>query len=147
MRQFHLGIYGLIEKEEQFLVVRKSRGPYKNLLDLPGGSPQHGEAPLETLKRELKEEIGMEATDITWHENLAFIHTYSDFNNALCELYHVALIYLVNDAHLLTENLSIINEDVNGSEWIQRSKINEQTASPLLLKALEAYEKNNLLLF
>ena len=141
MRQFHLGIYGLIEKGDELLVVQKSRGPYKGLLDLPGGRPEHGESPLETLKRELKEEIGIEATSFTWVDNIAFVHTYPDSNNTLCELYHFALIYLINDGHILRENLSIINEDVNGSVWIQRSKINAQTASPLLVKALEAYEK------
>ena len=66
MKQFHLGVYGLIERGEEFLVVNKSRGPYKGLLDLPGGRPQHGEEPFKTLKRELKEETGYVAAQ--WQE-------------------------------------------------------------------------------
>lgn len=54
----HLGIYGLWRHEGRLVLVRKTRGPYTGLLDLPGGSPEPGESIEETLARELHEETG-----------------------------------------------------------------------------------------
>ncbi|GAA4421432.1 hypothetical protein GCM10023169_14370 [Georgenia halophila] len=51
------------------VVVRKSRGPYLGLLDLPGESPESGESPEKTLVRELLEECGVRpARFLSWHE-------------------------------------------------------------------------------
>ena len=37
-------------------MIRKARGSYTGLYDLPGGSPEEGETPEQTLAREIKEE-------------------------------------------------------------------------------------------
>ena len=52
----HKGVYAIIKKNNQILVIRKARGPYTGLYDLPGGTPEDSETPEETLKREIKEE-------------------------------------------------------------------------------------------
>ena len=36
----HKGVYGIIRKGNQILLIRKARGPYTGLYDLPGGSPE-----------------------------------------------------------------------------------------------------------
>jgi 8-oxo-dGTP pyrophosphatase MutT (NUDIX family) len=51
-KNLHVGIYGLIEQDVSILVVRKSRGTYKGLFDLPGGRPSQGEDLLDALNRE-----------------------------------------------------------------------------------------------
>ena len=55
----HLGVYGLIVKDNKILLIKKVSGPYDGLLDLPGGGLEFGERPIETLKRELEEETGI----------------------------------------------------------------------------------------
>ena len=55
----HLGVYGLVIKDNKILLIKKVSGPYDGLLDLPGGSLEFGERPIETLKRELEEETGI----------------------------------------------------------------------------------------
>jgi 8-oxo-dGTP diphosphatase len=45
----HVGVYGVLVKNESLLLVRKSRGPYIGLFDLPGGKIEHGESPVHTL--------------------------------------------------------------------------------------------------
>ena len=52
----HRGIYAIIKKEGKILVIKKARGPYTGLYDLPGGSPEGNETPEETVIREVKEE-------------------------------------------------------------------------------------------
>ncbi len=59
----HLGVYGLIIKNNRIALVLKSRGAYTGKLDLPGGSFEHGERPEETLKREIKEELNVDIKD------------------------------------------------------------------------------------
>lgn len=49
----HSGVYGVWTQDGKLVTVRKARGPYTGLLDLPGGSPEPGESPEQTLRREL----------------------------------------------------------------------------------------------
>ena len=66
----HRGIYGIwFDADGRVPLIRTSRGPYTGLLDLPGGTPEVGEAPEQTLRRELVEECGVtEAHVLSWHE-------------------------------------------------------------------------------
>src|SRR5690606_8399643 len=56
---FRLGVYALAIYRGQVILVRKGGGPYVGRWDLPGGGVEFGEAPLETLARELQEETGL----------------------------------------------------------------------------------------
>lgn len=55
----HLWVYGVVINNVQILLVKKTWGVYTGKYDLPGGSIKHGEKPIETLKRDMMEEIGM----------------------------------------------------------------------------------------
>lgn len=53
----HLGVYAVITNaKNQILLIKKSRGPYKGMLDLPGGGPEFHETFEQTLEREVMEE-------------------------------------------------------------------------------------------
>lgn len=119
----HVGVYGLIEDQGRLLVVRKTRGPYIGLYDLPGGRPQHGEPLEEALCREIQEETGVVAKQLSWLANLAFVVPYGDN-----ELYHIALVYKVNRADFTEFNASIREEDVGGSVWLLKKRSQRKTA-------------------
>ena len=55
----------LIVKGNRFLFGKRAEGEstYAGLWDIVGGHGEEGEAPEDTLKRELKEEIGIEPTE------------------------------------------------------------------------------------
>lgn len=55
---WHRGVYGACVRGGELLTVRKIRGPYTGMLDLPGGSPEPGEDRAATLDREIAEETG-----------------------------------------------------------------------------------------
>ena len=54
----HFGVYGVCFENGKLLCIEKTRGPYQNRFDLPGGSQELGEGFTETLKREVMEETG-----------------------------------------------------------------------------------------
>jgi ADP-ribose pyrophosphatase len=63
-----------IDREGTVTLVRQRREPArKELVELPAGTLEDGEAPLESAKRELKEETGLSGGD--WHEVTAFFTT------------------------------------------------------------------------
>ncbi|WP_290472049.1 NUDIX domain-containing protein [Leifsonia sp. 71-9] len=64
----HFGVYGVWRQDGRVVAIRKARGPYTGLLDLPGGTPEAGESPVQTLRRELQEECGVgRVAVLSWH--------------------------------------------------------------------------------
>lgn len=136
----HVGIYGLIENEDRILVIRKSRGPYKGLFDLPGGRPSHGESLLEALSREIEEETGIKAKSFSFLGNFSYLIPYQDDIGYLRELYHIALAYRIKNVDFNSFNDSIVNEDVNGSLWVNPYQLSKEDSSPLLRSIIENLE-------
>jgi NAD+ diphosphatase len=50
-----------ILRDNKLLVLKRNEEPFKGMWDLPGGFMSAGETPDETIKREIKEELGIEA--------------------------------------------------------------------------------------
>ena len=140
-KNLHVVIYELIEQGDSILVIRKSRGPYKGLFDLPGGRPSHGEDLLDALNREIEEETGIKAQSYSFLGNFSYLVPYQDDEGYQKELYHIALIYCVKNMDFDSFNNSIVAEDVNGSLWVNRHQLRKEDSSPLLRSILEHYEK------
>ena len=50
----------ILDDQKRFLLVREENG----LWEIPGGGIDHGEHPIETIKREIMEEMGLEVLDV-----------------------------------------------------------------------------------
>lgn len=138
----HIGVYALIEQDDNILIIRKSRGPYKGLFDLPGGRPSHGESLFDALNREIEEETGIKAQSYSLLGNFSYLIPYQDDEGCQKELYHIALVYRVKNMDLNSFNNFIVAEDVNGSLWINRHRLRKEDSSPLLRSILEHYRAN-----
>ena len=75
----HIGIYGVVIKDEKILLIKKANGPYKGKLDLPGGSLEFGEKPEdktaivedgEDFHLNLDEDASDDATEDSIEENI-----------------------------------------------------------------------------
>lgn len=109
-QQFHFGVYGICMKGDEVLVIKKSRGPYKGLYDLPGGRIEFGEPVEIALKREYDEEIGVEVTKMTF---LGYNEYFCQFTNdldALKDFHHVGLYFTVEC------DTSVIKTDSDGHD-------------------------------
>ena len=130
----HFGVYGSIIKDDKILLIKKARGPYTGLYDLPGGSQEQGEKYLDTLKREIMEETGCEVIKA---ENERFkTIIFSDFTVASGEkgvLQHNAVLY---DVKITGEpKTSGDGLDSNGAVWVDIKSLDEKNATPYALIA------------
>lgn len=127
----HLGVYGIIRSGECILLIKKSRGVYNGLLDLPGGTPEFFEQFEETLKREILEETGL----ITGMCSLLFpLLVIKNFDNTTIR--HIGIIYLINDFYGELKNGSD-GQDSRGCIFLNLNKVNEELCTPLVCDAIE----------
>lgn len=132
----HIGSYGIITNNKQIILIKKARGGYTGLLDLPGGGIEHTENPDETLKREIMEEVGI---TINNHKLLTILSnniTWNIRDNYYEDLHHIGIIYLIKaiDENIKTEPDGI---DSNGANWYQINDIKINELTPFAKYAVE----------
>ena len=132
----HFGVYGVCYEDGKLLCIEKTRGPYQNRFDLPGGSQELSEGLTETLKRELLEETGYtlirycnpriydvlvqeEGQDFAVHHIMAFYDIVLDFESS--------------QQSLPQEVLDGSNDSANAI-WLPLEQMTQENASPLVLK-------------
>ena len=132
----HFGVYGVCYEDGKLLCIEKTRGPYQNRFDLPGGSQELSEGLTETLKREVLEETGYtlsrylnpriydvlvqeEGEDFAVHHTMAFYDVVLDFESSQKSLPHEVLDGSNDSANVI---------------WLNLEEITEENASPLVLK-------------
>ncbi len=67
-------VTGIIIKDNRVLVLQRKEEPFKDKMDFPGGYMNAGETPKQTMRREIKEELGADCTltFIGWFSGNAF---------------------------------------------------------------------------
>ena len=132
----HFGVYGVCYEDGKLLCIEKTRGPYQNRFDLPGGSQELSEGLTETLKREVLEETGYtlsrylnpriydvmvqeEGQDFAVHHIMAFYDIVLDLERPQKSLPHEVLDGSNDSANVI---------------WLNLEEITEENASPLVLK-------------
>lgn len=135
----HLGVYGLIIKGEKILLIKKVTGPYDGKLDLPGGTMEFGERPIETLKRELLEEVGIEIEKYILLDADSVVVNWN-FNDENIKTHHTSIIYKVlnykNDIQKEIK-LDSKNDDSLGADFYDISKLTKDMLSAITILQLE----------
>lgn len=90
-------VHALIKCNGGYLLTKRSKeeNVYKEYWDIPGGLAEYGELPVEALKRETKEEVGLDITPIR------IIHEDSNYDKEK-DMVFIRLVYLCN-----------LNSDIN----------------------------------
>ncbi len=130
----HFGVYGAVIKDGKILLIKKARGPYTGMYDLPGGSQEHGESYLETLKREIREETGCEVIKAENERHKTVI--FSDFTALSGEkgvLQHEAVLYDVQISG--TPRVTSDGLDSAGAVWVDIADLSDENATPYALIA------------
>lgn len=115
----HIGVYGLLIKDNKILLIKKCGGPYDGKLDLPGGTIEFDEDIKTALIREFKEEVGIDILDYELFDvlstNIKWIHKGEEL-----ETKHIAILYKINNyENDIKDNIEIteINDDSMGAEY------------------------------
>ena len=130
----HFGVYGSVIRDGKILLIKKARGPYTGLYDLPGGSQEDGENYMQTLEREMTEETGCEVIKAENERRKSII--FSDFtpqSNEKGVLQHNAVLY---DVEVKGEpQTSGDGLDSNGAVWVDIADLTCENATPYALIA------------
>ena len=132
----HFGVYGVCYKHGYLLCIQKTAGPYKNRLDLPGGSQQLGEGLTETLTREVMEETGFTVRSYS-NPRIYDVFVREELKNFM--VHHVMALYDVemNESAPQVTTSEAVSDGANdslGYIWMDIQEITEENASPLVLK-------------
>ena len=130
----HYGVYGVWRQSGRVVAIRKARGPYTGMLDLPGGSPEPDETAMNTLKRELLEECGVTNIHVSsWHTFDFYVERSS--SGEPIEFHHSGLIALVT----VTGDIELGEdvEDVTRVELIDPTQHSVEEFTPAFAYALK----------
>jgi len=64
MANFYLAANALVERDGKYLMIEEGKDYVKGTWNIPGGGVENDEDPVEAVKRELKEETGLDVTQI-----------------------------------------------------------------------------------
>ncbi|WP_082820551.1 NUDIX domain-containing protein [Fictibacillus phosphorivorans] len=140
----HRGIYCICFNENgHLLVIEKNGGPYKNRLDLPGGTPEENETEYETVTREVLEETGYSIVsgvklgerryELPWK--------YKQWNLSQ----HTAVYYLCTiepDSKIPIADIPL--QDSIGLQWVDPHRLKEEWCSPLVWEAVHYVKSKSL---
>lgn len=118
MQHTHLGVYGIIVDGRSILLIKKARGPYTGMYDLPGGKIEFGETPEQALTREIKEETGqhVKAFNPIFCDSVRFRHKMTK-DNSVEDLHHIGIVFNVEVESDVELNAVGDGLDSNGSFW------------------------------
>ena len=133
------GVYSIIIRDNKILLINKVSGPYDKLLDLPGGTIEFNERPIETLKRELKEEVGIDVIkeELYDADSVSFDWEYDDI---MIKVHHTGIFYKILDYTgeiRKSIDIDLQNDDSLGAEFYDIAKLKKSMLSKIAILELE----------
>ena len=107
---------GLLVRDGRVLIGRRKHEPQKGMWDLPGGFLEEGEEPLAGLRREFREETGLEVEPLEW------LGTNIDRYGPS---YVLSLSWLVRG-----DGEPVADDDVEELAWFRAEELPEEMAFP-----------------
>jgi 8-oxo-dGTP diphosphatase len=107
-------VQGVLERKGRVLIGRRKHEPRKGHWDLPGGFLEEGEEPLEGLRREFREETGLEIEPGDWLG--AFLDPYEHY-------FVLGLTWVVH-----ADGEPVPADDVEELAWFARDELPDEMA-------------------
>jgi len=110
------GVQGILERDGRVLLARRAHDPRKGYWDLPGGFLDETEGPLDGLRREFREETGLEIEPV-------------EFLRIDIEPYDHRHVFSVTWV-VRAEGEPVAADDVEELRWFARDELPEEMAFP-----------------
>lgn len=125
------GVYAVINDPRGMLLVKKSKGPYVDHLDLPGGDIEFGETPEKALAREILEETTHHLDRCSLWEIRTFTQEWQPEPDLREKLHINAIVYGAEVLNPETNQLESHSEDTSSWKWYQLSELSQHMLTPL----------------
>ena len=136
IKSTHAGAYGFIIKDDKIALIKKARGGYTGLLDLPGGGIEHNETPIEGLHRELKEEAGVTVIKEELITATSRTFKWQIKKDLIEDLLHIGILYKVEvKENKLKEDPDGL--DSNGCNFYEIKELHKKDLTPFTIEGLE----------
>jgi 8-oxo-dGTP pyrophosphatase MutT (NUDIX family) len=122
-------------------LIKKSRGAYKGMFDLPGRGIEFGEKVEDALKREFIEETGVVLKDYTFISHNEYFCDYLNESNEPRQLHHLGLYYNVS-ASFNKIKTDPDGQDSLGAEFIDIKELDKIQISPIARPMIEKVINN-----
>lgn len=113
-----VGVGGIVLDGERVLLVKRGREPLKGVWSIPGGKLELGETLREGVRRELREEAGLEVRVLEMVEVFERISRDADGRTA----YHFVLIDFLCEA---APGIACAADDADEVAWVERSRVGD----------------------
>ena len=130
-----LGVAALIFEGDRILMARRGQQPLMGLWSLPGGLVEAGESLENALRREIREETGLEIRPLGVLE--IFERIMRDADGAP-EYHYVLLDYICR----VTGGALCAGDDVSSVEWVRRGDLPNLTITEGTLAVIEKGFRN-----
>jgi mutator protein MutT len=113
-----VGVGGIVLDADRVLLVRRGREPLKGIWSIPGGKLELGETLRDGVRRELREEVGLEVQVLEMVEVFERI----SFDEEGRAAYHFVLIDFLCECMAGT---ATADDDVDEVAWVERNRISD----------------------
>jgi mutator protein MutT len=113
-----VGVGGIVLDADRVLLVKRGREPLKGIWSIPGGKLELGETLRDGVRRELREEVGLEVQVLEMVEVFERITRDAEGRAA----YHFVLIDFLCEC---PDGVARADDDVDEVAWVERSRISD----------------------
>lgn len=134
MASFYLAANALVERDGKYLMIEEGKDYVKGTWNIPGGGVENNEDPVEAVRRELKEETGLEITKIN-----GLVGVYS--SKSAKDGHPVKVFVFDCEAEEKTPEPEI-EDEILGAKFLSIEEIKEkELRNDIVLRAIESKQK------
>ena len=132
-------VSAILRWQERVLLCRQEK-PGKEYWLLPGGGVDAGESLIEALRRELREELGIEA-DVQFEGPVAIVDSISPKSSSLLYRKHVVhIIFSADLSHRSLEDVETHDAAVKGARLFSNDELHDVVVHPPIKRFLSRWE-------